>query len=146
MRGRTLRALLTVALLCGTLTLLACPLGRLRVQILDYETASVRGLRLFRVDDATGALTGAGHIEFLALEKSADGEHLKYMQYDANGAPYVGPLYTQVERAVDQPAAIQITVALANPLPSGWFKVASYNPYGTSPTSAGQSFVLGSEG
>jgi hypothetical protein len=143
MRGRALRGALTAALLCGTLTLLACPLGRLRVLIPDYETAGVRGLRIYRVDDATGQLTGAGHVAFLALEQSRDGERMKYMQYDANGVAYFGPLYTIIARDPNQPAAIQLTVAMLNQLPAGWFKVASYNAYGTSPVSSGQTFVVG---
>lgn len=145
MRGRGFRAALTAALLCGTLTLLACPLGRLRVLIPDYETAGVRGLRVYRVDDATGQLVGAGHVEFMALEKGRDGEYMKYAQYDANGAAYAGPLYGKIERVGSRPGAIQLSVGFVNPLPAGWFRVASYNPYGTSPVSSAQAYLVGAE-
>ena len=146
MRGRSLRLALTAMLLVGSTTLLACPLGYLKVLIPDYVTSDVRGLRLFRVDDTTGQLTAAGHIEFMALEMARDGEKLKYMQYDAAGKALLGPIYTAVFRDAAKPAAVQVTLLMQNQLPAGWFKVASYNQFGSSGASAGQTYVIGEEG
>ena len=116
------------------------------MQIPDYGTSDVRGVRVYRVDDATGELAAAGHIEFLAIEQVRGEEKLKYMQFSANGDPWFGPIYTPVIRDPARPAAIEITLAMLNQLPAGWFKIASYNQYGTSPPSAGQAFVIGDEG
>jgi hypothetical protein len=146
MRKRSLRLALTAVLLCGSAFLLACPLGRLRLLIPDYVTSGVRGIRLYRVDDTTGQLAAAGHIEFLAIEGGTDGEKLKYAQFDAAGGPWFGPIYTPVIRDPARPAAIQVTVAMLNQLPAGWFKIASYNQYGTSSPSTGQTFIIGEEG
>lgn len=146
MRKRSLRLALTAALLCGSACLLACPLGSLRVLIPDYLTSDVRGIRLYRVDDGTGQLAAAGHIEFLAIEAGKGGEKLKYKQFNAAGDPWLGPIYTPVIRNPAQPAAIQVTVAMLNQLPAGWFKIASYNQYGTSGPSTGQTFIIGEEG
>ena len=146
MGKRSLRRALTTVLLCGSAFLLACPLGTLRVLIPDYVTSDVRGVRIYRVDDATGQLAGAGHIEFLGIEAGKDGEKMKYKQFNADGSPWFGPIYTPVIRDPGQPAAIQVSLAMLNQLPAGWFKVASYNQYGTSPPSAGQTFIIGQEG
>jgi hypothetical protein len=146
MRGRSIRGLLTAALLCSSAWLLACPLGRLHILIPDFVSSDVRGVRLYRVDEGTGQLAAAGHIEFLAIEAGRDGEKLKYLQFDAAGDPWLGPIYTPAIRDPAQPAALEITVAMLNGLPAGWFKVASYNQYGTSPPSSGQTFVIGQEG
>jgi hypothetical protein len=137
---------MTAALLFGCAFLLACPLGSLRILIPDYLTSDVRGIRVYRIDDATGELAAAGHIEFLAIEAGKDGEKLKYKQFNAAGDPWFGPIYTPVIRDPAQPAAIQVTVAMLNQLPAGWFKIASYNEYGTSPPSTGQTFMIGEEG
>jgi hypothetical protein len=146
MRKRSLRRAVAAALLCGSAFLLACPLGRLRVLIPDYVTSDVRGVRVYRIDDATGELAAAGHIEFLAIEAGRDGEKLKYTQFNAAGDPWFGPIYTPVIRDPAQPAAIQVTLAMLNQLPAGMFKIASYNQYGTSPPSTGQTFLVGEEG
>ena len=146
MRKRSLRLAVTAALLCGSAFLLACPLGSLRVLIPDYLTSDVRGIRVYRIDDATGELAAAGHIEFLAIEAGRDGEKLKYKQFNAAGDPWFGPIYTPVIRDPAQPAAIEITLSMLNQLPPGWFKIASYNQYGTSPPSTGQTFLIGEEG
>ena len=146
MQRRSLRLLLTAALLCASASLLACPMGYLRVLIPDFVTSEVRGIRIYRVDDTTGQLAAAGHIEFVAIEPGRDGEQMKYKQFNADGTPWFGPIWTPVVRDPTQPAAVQLTLAMLNQLPAGWFKVASYNQYGTSPTSTGQTFVIGEEG
>ena len=146
MRGRLLRLALTAALLCGSALLLACPWGALRVQIPDYVTSDVRGIRVYRVDDATGKLAAAGHIEFLGIETMRDGEKLGYKQFDTAGVLRFGPIFTPVIRDPAKPAAIQLNLAMLNQLPAGWFKIASYNEFGTSPPSTGQTFMVRGEG
>jgi hypothetical protein len=146
MRKQSLRLAVAAALLCGSAFLLACPLGRLRVLIPDYVTSDVRGIRVYRVDDGTGELAAAGHIEFLAIVAGKGGEQLKYTQFNSDGVPWFGPIYTPVIRDPAQPAAIQVTLAMLNQLPAGMFKIASYNQYGTSPASTGQTFIVGEEG
>ena len=69
------------------------------------------------------------------------GETLAYRQLTAEGDPWFGPLRTHVVRDPSQPAALEVELAFLNQLPAGWFKVASYNPYGTSKPSSGQSFI-----
>jgi hypothetical protein len=146
MRKQSLRLALTAALLCGSASLLACQLGSFRVLIPDYLTSDVRGIRVYRIDDATGELAAAGHIEFLAIEAGKGGEKLKYTQFNVDGAPWFGPIYTPVIRDPAQPAAIQLTLSMLNQLPTGYFTIASYNQYGTSPPSTGQTFMVGQEG
>ena len=146
MRGRLLRRTLTAALLCGSALLLACPWGALRVVIPDFVTSDVRGIRIYRVDDVTGRLAAAGHIEFLKLENLPDGEKLGYKQFNAAGEVRFGPIYAPVIRDPAQPAALQLTLAMVNQLPAGWFKIASYNQFGTSPPSTGQTFIVRGEG
>ena len=137
------RFVATAAVVAVSALLLACPLGRLRVRIPDFATSDVRGIRLYRVDDASGRLVPAGSLQFLGIEmnESLGGETLAYRQLAPDGAPWFGPLRTPVVRNASQPASLEVEVAFLNQLPAGWFKVASYNAYGTSGPSASQSFI-----
>jgi hypothetical protein len=147
MRKRAFRWVATAAVLCMSAFLLACPLGQLRLQIPDYFTSNVQGVQLYRIDDASGALVDAGRIEFLGLEAQSTGEFLKYKHVTPEGDPALGPLFTQIARIPNQPNGIEVTLAFMNQMPSGWFKVASYNLIGTSGASASQTFIpVGGEG
>jgi len=141
MRKLRFRAAVTAAVFCFSAFLLACPLGQLRVQIPDYFTSDVRGVQLYRIDDASGALVDAGRIEFLGIETSKDGELMKYKQFTPDGKPWFGPIFAPVVRDPSQPSSIQLTLAFLNQLPAGWFKVASFNLIGTSVASASQTFI-----
>lgn len=147
MRMRAFRAAATVAMLSVSAFLLACPMGQLRLQIPDYFTSEVKGVQLYRVDDASGELVDAGRIEFIALETSGNGEYLKYKHVAPDGSGLLGPVFTEISRLPTQPNGIEVTLAFMNQLPSGWFKVASYNLIGTSRASTAQTFVeVGAEG
>lgn len=147
MRGNPFRVLVTAAVCAISTLLLACPLGRLRVLIPDFATSDVRGVRLYRVDDASGRLAAAGSIQFLGIEmnEALGGETLAYRQLTAEGQIWFGPLRTPVVRDASQPAALQVELAFLNQLPAGWFKVASYNAYGTSKPSSSQTFIAAEE-
>jgi len=143
MRGHAFRAALTVAVFALSTLLLACPLGRLRVRIPDFVTSDVRGLQLYRVDDASGALVAAGSLQFLGIETNAElgAEMLTYRQLTPDGKLAFGPLASPVARDGAEPAALEIELTFLNGLPAGWFKIASYNAYGASGPSAGQTFI-----
>jgi hypothetical protein len=142
MRLNVSRVLATVTVLLVSSMLLACPIGRLRMLIPDFETSAVRGIQLLRVEDGSGALVDAGAIRFDALENDpAEGEVLVYRHLDVDGKLSLGPLRAPVVRNPDQPDAIQIELSFLNELPAGWFKVASYNGAGTSRPSSGQAYV-----
>ena len=146
MRKRSFRLAVTAAVFVVSAFLLACPLGQLRMQIPDFFTSDVKGVQLYRIDDASGQLVDAGRIEFLGIEASKTGEVLKYKQVTPEGDTWFGPVFTQVIRDPSQPAAIEVTLAFLNQLPAGWFKVASYNLFGTSRASTSQTFIVGEEG
>jgi hypothetical protein len=148
MRGSPFRVVVTAAVFAVSALLLACPLGRLRVLIPDFATADVRGVRLYRIDDPSGQLVAAGSLQFLGLEmnEALGGETLVYRQLTAEGAPWFGPLRTPVVRDASQPASLEVELAFLNQLPAGWFKVASYNAYGVSRPSSGQTFIAAEEG
>jgi len=145
MRKRAFRSAVTAAVICVSAFLLACPVGQLRMQIPDFFTSEVKGVRLYRIDDASGQLVDAGTIEFLKLEKRKDGELLKYEHVSTTGE-VTGPLYTQAARIPTLPDGLEINLSFSNELPAGWFKVASYNLIGTSRPSTNQTFVVGAEG
>jgi hypothetical protein len=146
MRKLGFRAAATAAVFCVSALLLACPLGHLRFQIPDYFTSEVKGVQLYRVDDASGELVDAGRIEFVALETSADGvEYLQYKHVAPDGKGLAGS--TPITRVPEHPNGFETALFFMNRLPSGWFKIASYNLIGTSPASASQTFVAsGAEG
>lgn len=148
MRKRSFRLVVTAAVFCMSAFLLACPLGHLRLQIPDYFTSDVKGVQLYRIDDASGQLVDAGRIEFLELQTSKTGEQfLKYRHVSPEGEPWWGPVFSPITRIPSQPNGIELELAFLNQLPSGWFKVASYNLIGTSRASASQTFVTaGAEG
>ncbi len=143
MRGGPFRAGVTLAVCAVSVLLLACPVGRLRVLIPDFATSDVRGVRLFRVDDVSGALVAAGSLEFIGLEPNErlGGELLVYRQRSAADEPTFGPLRSPVVRDPEAPAALEVQLAFVNPLAPGWFKVASYNALGTSRPSTSQTYV-----
>jgi hypothetical protein len=147
MRDHAFRAALTIAVFSLSTLLLACPLGRLRVLIPDFVTSDVRGVRLYRVDAATGQLAAAGSIQFLGVELNEDfgGEMLAYRQLAPDGERSFGPLLSPVVRDATQPAAVEVELVFLNALPAGWFKVASYNAYGTSTPSTSQTYVATEE-
>jgi hypothetical protein len=144
MGKRSFRLAVTAAVFCISAFLLACPVGQLRMQIPDYFTSEVKGVQLYRIDDASGQLVDAGKIEFLKLEKRKDGELLKYSHVSTSGE-VTGPLYTHVTRNPSLPNGLEISLAFLNDLPAGWFKVASYNLIGTSRPSTNQTFLVGAE-
>ncbi len=147
MRQTSFRVLLTAAVCSVSALLLACPLGQLHVLIPDYVTSSVQGVQIYRVDDASGELVDAGRIEFLGIiETRRRGEVIEYRQLAADGTPTFGPLSTTLTRDPSQPASLELTLAYLNHAPGGWFKVATFNSYGTSKESAGQTFLMGGEG
>ena len=147
MRRSLCRSAVTAGVFAVSTLLLACPLARLRVLIPDFATSDVRGVRLYRVD-ASGQLAPAGSIQFLGIDatEALGGETLAYRQLTAEGDPWFGPLRTYVVRDPGQPAALEVELAFLNQLPAGWFKVASYNAYGTSKPSSNQTFVAAEEG
>ena len=147
MRKHSFRLAVTAAVFCMSAFLLACPLGQLRLQIPDFFTSDVQGVQLYRIDDATGQLVDAGRIEFMGLQKNNGADVLKYKHVSPEGDPWFGPVFTQIVRNPSQPNGIEVTLAFLNQLPSGWFKVASYNLIGTSRASATQTFIAaGAEG
>jgi hypothetical protein len=142
MRLNASRVLATATVFLVSGLLLACPIGRLRMVIPDFETSAVRGIQLLRVEDGTGDLVEAGAISFVGLESdAAEGEVLVYRQVDAEGEPSLGPLRAPVVRDPKQPEAIQIEVSFLNELEAGWFRVASYNGAGTSGASSTQAYI-----
>ena len=142
MRIRSFRLFTTAALLAAATTLLACPIGRLRVMIPDFSSSAVSGLDLLRVEDGTGALVKAGSIHFQGLENDPSaGEVMVYRQYDADGKPSLGPLTAAVSRDAALPEALTLEFTFMNELPAGWFKVASINAAGTSGPSSGQTYI-----
>jgi hypothetical protein len=142
MRLNASRVLATATVFLVSGLLLACPIGRLRMVIPDFETSAVRGVQLLRVEDGTGDLVEAGAISFVGLESdAAEGEVLVYRQVDAEGKPSLGPLRAPVVRDPEQPEAIQIEVSFLNELEAGWFRVASYNGAGTSGPSSTQAYI-----
>lgn len=144
MRKRAFRFVVTLAVLFLSSTLLACQLGQLRVLIPDFLTSGVAGVQLYRVDDATGQLVDAGYIQFDGIEVHEDrGEEMKFSQYNADGSFALGPVYAPVIRDPAMPASIELGLSFLNQLPSGWFKIASYNLVGTSRPSTAQTFVAG---
>ncbi len=146
MRKHSFRLAVTAAVFCVSAFLLACPLGQLRILIPDYLTSGVKGIQLYRIDDASGQLVDAGQIRFIGIETNKRGEEMKYKQYTPEGLPWFGPIYTPVIRDAAQPQSIEVTLAFLNQLPAGWYKVASYNLIGTSGPSASQTFIIGEEG
>ncbi|MGH7289326.1 MAG: hypothetical protein ACREI8_15050, partial [Myxococcota bacterium] len=123
MRQNSFRVLVTAAVFSVSALLLACPMGQLHVLIPDYVTSSVKGVQIYRVDDASGELVDVGRIEFLGIETRNKGEVIQYRQLAADGTPTFGPLHTRLTRDPSQPASIELTLAYLNPAPAGWFKV-----------------------
>jgi hypothetical protein len=146
MRVKPIRVVATAAVLLASSLLLACPVGQLRVMIPDFESSMVRGVEVFRVDESSGALESAGSIHFKRVkEDGVTGEVIVYRQETADGE-LMGRQEAPVLRDPDQPDAVLVQFFFYNDLPSGWFKVATFNGAGTSPPSSAQKYVEGVTG
>ena len=140
---KPIRLLTTAAVLAVSTLLLACPVGQLRVMIPDFESSVVQGIELYRVAEDSGTLELAGSLHFKRVQgDGVTGEVIVYRQETADGE-LLGRQEAPVLRDPDQPDAILVDFLFLNELPSGWFKVATFNAAGTSPPSAAQKYVEG---
>lgn len=131
--------------LCVTLALLAlvvlpgCDVRMLRVVIPDFETAQVEGVRVFRLDDASGQPIDAGELLFGSTSFDEKGqEFIEYVLTTPDGEEFPGLVSGLVR---DDANPNQVTVVLFFQLEQmGWHKVATFNGLGTSALSLNQTF------
>jgi len=139
MRSLLLRGFLCLALV---LSLAGCRLRVLHLRILDFDSAGVEGLEVWRIDEATGRPTAAGRIRFLGVTRQPDGaETLEYQVLGPRGEQW-GPLVAFLLRDPADPAAAEMTLFFHGAIPAGWFRVSTYNVYGSSTLSAARTYLL----
>ena len=133
---------LHLSIAIGMVVLLSgCQLRTLHVVIPDFDAASVDGLEVFRLDDATGQPVDAGGIQFLGVQASNDGaELLEYALLSLDGT-VTSTITAQVIRDVANPDAVEVFLIYHNQAAAGWYKVASYNGEGSSELSLTQTFL-----
>lgn len=140
LRIRSVLAVLALALALPALS--GCTPSFLQILIPDFESAAVDGVQLWRLDDATGAPIPSGQIVFEALESTPEEELLRYRLQQPDGTTLDG-LYAQVERDATDPDAVRVNFTYLRPegSGSGWFKISTFNDFGSSPLSSQQTFL-----
>jgi hypothetical protein len=139
---RVLRLMPLVAATCLCLLLSGCRVAGLRVVIPDYAKAKVLGMRVYRVEEGTERLINAGRVVFGTITTTSGGERIVCTHIAPDGTRY-GPVDSVVHRPASYPGGIDVQLPFANPLPAGWFRVASYNTKGTSVPSAARVYAQG---
>ena len=137
-RNRLLAALAAMSLglpLCG------CSIRAVHVVIPDFLSHQVEGLTIFRLDDTTGAPVADGRVDVTSVDTLPDGSQvLHYSLITPNGTVY-GQIPAAVVDDPSNPDSVGFYLFLDPNSPSGWFKVSSFNAYGSSPLSAEQTYV-----
>lgn len=107
-----------------------CKWFELTVQIPDFESREVKGLWVWRKDDASGQWQRAGQILFQGTQTSSGQEQLSYvvMQPDGFGLP----LTTPVVRSATRPDLVTLRIWYARFLEEGEYRVSTYNAAGES--------------
>ncbi len=139
---RILRLFVLVSLVAACLALMGCNMRKLHVVIPDFETSQVIGVDVWRVDVAQPV--DLGDITFGALSTYDFGggsiEVIEYFVPQADGSQLT--LSAQVFRDPLVPEAIEVHLYFPNDTPAGWYKVSTYNSFGSSPLSAQQTQLL----
>lgn len=140
--GRIFR-FLSLALLLATSALISgCAFRLLHVVIPDFEASQVVGVNIWKVD--TALPQDAGTITFGALTTQDYGngpiELIEYRINRLDGTQIDS--WARVVRDPAAPGAIEVRLIFPKDVPPGWFKVSTYNAYGTSPLSTEQSYLL----
>ncbi|MBW2244463.1 MAG: hypothetical protein JRH01_20965 [Deltaproteobacteria bacterium] len=140
--GRTIR-LLGLALLVATSTMTTgCNLRALHIVIPDFETSQVVGVSIWKVD--AGQPQGIADINFGAITMQNFGagpiEVIEYDMTQPDGSQI--SMVTPVIRDPAMPGGIEIHLLFQKMVPSGLFKVSTYNAAGSSPLSTEQTYLL----
>lgn len=140
MSAFSLRRCLAILLLALALPALSgCDLRVLRVFIPDFDTASVDGIHVWRLDDATGSPIIQGQLLFEGRTRQGDGELVHYEIVLADGTP-IGSASAALQRNDTNPDAVYLDL-LYTPAQSGWYKVSTFNEVGSSPLSITQTYL-----
>lgn len=133
-----------IAALAGlafALPLSGCTFRTLHVQIPDFSSHQVEGVKVFRLDDTTGNPVVVGRINFVGVQTQPDGsELLTYQIVDASGWTSA-TIPTPVQIDPNNPDSATMDLYYDSLAQSGWFKVSSFNAYGSSPLSAQQTYL-----
>lgn len=136
---KRLPALLAAMVLA--LPLLGCNARQIQLIIPDFTSSQVEGVNVFRLDDATGAPVLVGRLDFVSDQSLPDGtELLSYQMVRLDGSTSdVLPTYLVRDPSNPDSANIQVFVDAGSP--AGWFKVSTFNAYGSSALSVDQTYL-----
>ena len=140
LRLRIRSVLAVLALVLALPALSGCTPRVLQILIPDFDSAAVAGVQLWRLDDATGAPMPSGQIVFEALQAASEKELLRYQLQQPDGTTLDG-LYAQVERDPANPDEVRVNLTYLRPDGPGWFKISTFNDFGSSPLSTQQTYL-----
>jgi hypothetical protein len=139
--ARWLRQVLLAILVISVGSLLtACDLRRLQVVIPDFDSSAVQGVEVWRLADGTNQPVRAGVILFSGVHVLAGKEVVDYVNQPASGADGLGAS-AELLRDPANPDLVQIALYFDMQSAAGWYKVSTFNAYGSSPLSLAQTYL-----
>lgn len=141
MRRASLRATCLLATLLFLPALVACEFKSVTVQIADFETNSVEGVRFWRLDEALGDFQPGGSVRFSDPYPAGGGlEMIDYTIVQANGEEVL-TLPAEVIRDPADPDLVTLVISYGRFEEAGWFRVSSFNAVGDSELSSEQVYL-----
>lgn len=120
-------------------TLTGCSSTVLHVLIPDFESASVKGVQVWRLDDATGTPVKHGRMLFGAKRYVNGAEAVDYTIELPDGTRTT-TLPATIHRSANNPDSVDLELFYIPTGAQGWHKVSTFNTAGSSPLSIAQTY------
>lgn len=140
MRNRFRRALGGALLLLLTVPMSGCEFSHLKVMIPDFESSLVEGVQLWRLAEGTDEPVRAGRLVFSQVSDEFGNETIDYTIELADGTTSM-TLPASLNRNASQPDSVELELYYIRSEPAGWFKVSTYNAFGSSQLSLTQTYL-----
>lgn len=132
---RRARALLLALSVLSVAPLSACRPMSLDLVIVDFESAQIEGLRIWKLDYTRGTYVEAMRLEFMEIVDEDGGETLLYRIWK-DGRPVVRSTAVVVEHLLGDEDIVRLRPIIPG-LGQGAYRLSSYNAAGESALSAG---------
>lgn len=135
-------ALAALVGLAFAMTLSGCTLRVIHVIIPDFSSDQVQGVNVYRLDDTTGAPVQVGRFDLGSIQTLADGTQvIRYSEVAPDGTVESSNVPTAVQTDPSNPDSIELYLLQNSGPAAGWYKVGTFNAYGSSTLSTDQTYL-----
>lgn len=139
--GLKKRVLAVLAGLAFAVPLSGCTIRTIHVLIPDFVSDQVQGVNLFRLDDATAAPVLMSRIDFVSSTTQPDGSELVQYQIVSTDGTTSQTFSVLVVKDPTNSDSAEMELLAGTAGAPGWFKVSTFNPYGSSSLSTAQTYL-----